>query len=235
MMINHYVKSTPVLVIAAHPDDEVLGCGGTLAMLSARGVPVDVIFLADGENARRDATKEKINKRRVAAKNAGKILSLRSTHFLDFPDNSLDSVPRLEIIQAVEARIEELKTRHIFSHTRWDINIDHQIAHEVAITVARPSGNGESKILSLNFFEVLSSSEWRPHLYGGQFNPTCFVDIEKWLEVKLLALQCYEEELRAPPHPRSEIIVRAQGALRGSQSGLRVAEAFEIGRVIIPN
>ena len=234
-MITQFDQSTPVLVIAAHPDDEVLGCGGTIAMLSARGVPVDVIFLADGEIARLNTSEQKISKRRAAAKNAGEILNLRSLHFLDFPDNRLDSVPRLEIIQAVEAQIEASDTRHIFSHTRWDVNIDHQIAHEVAITVARPSGNGESQILSLAFFEVLSSSEWRPQLYGGQFNPTCFIDVEKWLEVKLQALNCYEEELRAAPHPRSEIIVRAQSALRGSQSGLRAAEAFEMGRLIIPN
>lgn len=232
-MLEQFNASTPVLVIAAHADDEVLGCGGTLAMLSERGVPLDVIFLADGEASRQGVTEQNHISRRTAARNAKDVLGIRSIDFLDFPDNRLDTVPRLDIIQEVERRMKDLGTRHIFSHTRWDVNIDHQIAHEVAVTAARPFKSDSADILSLSFFEVLSSSEWRPQLYGGQFSPTAFVCIEKWLEKKMDALRCYEMEMRASPHPRSETIVKAQSILRGSQAGVAAAEAFEIGRTIL--
>lgn len=232
-MIARLDNTTPVLVIAAHADDEVLGCGGTLAMLSDRGVPSDVIFLADGESSRQGVIESNFKSRRIAAYNAMDVLGIRSIDFLDLPDNRLDTVPRLDIIQEVESRMKKLGTKHIISHTRWDVNIDHQIAHEVAVTVARPFKTDSADILSLSFFEVLSSSEWRPQLYSGQFTPTSFVCIEKWVEKKIKALRCYEREMRASPHPRSETIVRAQSSLRGSQSGMSAAEAFEVGRTVL--
>ena len=219
-----------VLVIAAHPDDEVLGCGATLAKVADAGVPIDVVFLADGESSRDGATQKDINDRKDAASRAQELLGIRSIRFLDGLDNALDSVPRLEIIKGVEELVSDISPRHLLSHHRWDLNIDHQIAHEVAVTLARPK---HYEISSLLFFETPSSTEWRPSNTVQQFSPSAFIDVSGFQKIKSRAMLCYERETREYPHPRSADGLDALLRVRGMQAGVEFAEAFEIGRLVL--
>ena len=225
-----------VLVVAAHPDDEVLGCGGTMARLSQAGVNVDVLIIADGEKSRLSDNKlsemnSLILDRQHAAEHARSILGCRSVECLDFPDNALDTVAMLDVVKAVENRVEKFRPNLVFTHHPSDVNIDHRIVHE-AVTVACRQTPGFS-VEELLFFEVLSSTEWRPVGKGTNFQPNYFVDISSTVEVKKRALLAYESEMRDFPHPRSLPASEALATWRGATVGAIAAEAFVLGRRVI--
>lgn len=215
--------TTRVLVIAAHPDDEVLGCGGTMARHSARGDTVDVLFTADGMMSRSNAV-DTLERRRRAASEAAAILKARPPRFLDFPDNQLDSVPLLDIVRAMERSLNDINPSIIYTHHGGDLNVDHRIVHQAVVTALRPMQ--DSRFVGLFAFEVLSSSEWATAAIGAAFCPNHFVDISLVIEHKMMALQAYADEMRPFPHPRSFEAVRALATLRGASAGLRAAEAF---------
>ena len=224
-----------VLILAAHPDDEVLGCGGTIAKLSDGGVDVHVAFLADGVFSRigndRATQQLQLNARRIAAKKACEILGIRSVTFGDFPDNQLDTISLLEIIQAVELIIDRHKPDTVFMHHFGDLNIDHRRLHEAAVTACRPqSGHSVKTILS---YEVPSSTEWQLPGNGPAFTPNWFVDITDTLHRKLTALEVYSDELRPWPHPRSLKAVEHLASWRGASVGVDSAEAFILGRQLL--
>jgi len=220
-----------ILVIAAHPDDEALGCGGTLYNLKKKGAKISGLFLSDGESSRKHPRiKKLISERKKQAVKAGKILGIKKVAFGNFPDNSMDSVPILEIIQFIEKKIKEIKPDAIFTHFESDLNVDHQITSRAVITACRPVKNQTVK--SIIFFEILSSSEWNISIKNKSFKPNFFVDISKSLKFKLKALKVYKREMKKWPHPRSIEGVKLLSKTRGSTAGLTNAEAFIVGRHI---
>ena len=218
-----------VLVVASHPDDEILGCGGTLYNLKKKGAKISGLFLSDGESSRKHP---KINKlildRKKQAIKAGKIIGIKKIIFGNFPDNSMDSVPILKIIQFIEKQIKIIKPDAVFTHFESDLNVDHQITSKAVATACRPIKNQTVK--SILFFEILSSSEWNISIKNKSFKPNYFVDITKSINFKLKALKHYKREMRKWPHPRSIEGVKLLSKTRGSSVGLSHAEAFILGR-----
>lgn len=223
--------SSSILVLAAHPDDEILGCGGTIAKLSDQGATVHVAFLADGVFSREDeviAQQEELQARRSAAQQACDILGVKSVSFDKFPDNRMDTVALLDITKAMEKLIAEHRPETIFTHHAGDVNIDHRCIHEAAVTACRPqSGSPVKRLLS---FEVPSSTEWQLPGSAPAFTPNWFVDISENLDIKLKALDVYATELRNWPHPRSARGIKHLAHWRGATVGVDAAEAFVLGR-----
>jgi LmbE family N-acetylglucosaminyl deacetylase len=224
------------LVVAAHPDDEVLGCGGTVARLSSEGWDVHIHIVAEGSTSRddvRDLSKHAgtISALRAAANEACRILGAASVAFSEMPDNRMDSVALLDIVKLVDIDINKFAPRLVFTHHAGDVNIDHRIVHDAVIAATRPQpGHCVEQLL---FFEVASSTEWRPPASGINFAPDTYFDIENHLEKKLEALRAYAAEIRPFPHPRSLEAVEAMARWRGAGVGRRAAEAFMVGRHII--
>jgi len=228
-------KEKIIGIVAAHPDDEVLGCGGTISRLANEGHQVHILLLADGESSRgtseRSIKSKQLSERKSAAKRACKILNCTSVDLLSLPDNRLDRFERLDIIKKIEEFIEHYRPNMVFTHHIGDVNIDHRIVHDAVIAACR-SRPGHP-VRELLFFEVLSSTEWRPPSSGCVFHPNVFVDISSTISRKLDALRAYESELRDFPHPRSIEAVEALARWRGATVGVNAAEAFILGRKVI--
>ena len=223
------VVNKNVLCVAAHPDDEVLGAGGTLARHSTARDTVHVCMLADGVLSRDEAEMKQAKARREQA--AAAVEALGATHSTHaFPDNQFDSLPLLEIVKTIEAEIAEHTPEIIYTHHPGDLNIDHQLTARATMTAARPLGG--SPVRRILGYEVLSSTEWGMPTDGDTFTPTVFVDIRAQLETKLAAMRAYTTELREPPHPRCEQAIRALAQLRGSTAGVPAAESFVLLREI---
>jgi LmbE family N-acetylglucosaminyl deacetylase len=224
----------PVLVIAAHPDDEVLGCGGTIDKLIKAGIEVHCILCTQGITSRHGQSesekKLKIEKLKLSSRESHKLLGVTSTHYLDFPDNKMDILPLLDVIQEFEKLIESIQPFSVITHSKNDVNIDHQIVHEAVQAATRPQPN--MPVRKLLFFEIPSSSEWRFSGKSDVFTPSVFMDIEKNIANKIKALKCYDSEMRNFPHPRSYESVENLSKFRGATVGLFYAEAFELGRDI---
>ena len=218
-----------ILVVAAHPDDEVLGCGGYIANQVWSGDEVFVTFLSDGVTSRQgNLGLQEIESRRNAARSASKVLGASDVSFGDFPDNKLDAVPLLEIIKSIEAVVERVRPQIVLTHFGGDLNIDHRIVNQAVLTACRPAPKqGVKEIL---FFEVPSSTEWQVPIEGEAFIPTWFEDISETLELKIKALTVYKHELREWPHPRSIKAVEHLAHWRGASCGVDAAEAFVLGR-----
>jgi LmbE family N-acetylglucosaminyl deacetylase len=212
-----------VLVIAAHPDDETLGMGGTIHKLSSLGSAVRVVFLSDGVGSR-DSIRESIENRRAAAVNALKLLNCSDVLFYNYPDNSMDSVPLIEIVKTIEKNISDFSPTVLFTHFPHDLNVDHRITSQACLVAARPKVN--HKIKSLLYFEVQSSTEW--NFGASQFTPNLFVDISDSFEVKANALKEYHVEIEAFPEARSFAGIEARSTVRGVTVGVSKAEAFQI-------
>jgi N-acetylglucosamine malate deacetylase 1 len=218
-----------VLVIAAHPDDEALGCGGTIARHSQNGEAVDIVFVADGETSRGGAGSDDVELRRVSARAAAAAMGAREPLFLDLPDNRLDSVPLLAVVQKLEEHVMPLSPRVIYTHHAGDLNVDHRLVAQAALTAFRPQPG--SSVTSIYGFEVLSSTGWGDPTC--QFQPARYVDISAFLTTKLRALECYKAEMREPPHARSLEAVEHLAGYRGMSFGMQAAEAFTVLREIV--
>ncbi|RJQ23943.1 MAG: PIG-L family deacetylase [Nitrospiraceae bacterium] len=224
-----------ILVIAAHPDDEVLGCGGTTAKLAKQGNDVHVLILGEGVTSRDDkrnrpARGEEIRQLKRQAEKAHKLLGIKKTFLYDFPDNRFDTVPLLDIVKAIEKVKKGTMPEIVFTHHRGDLNIDHQITFRAVMTAFRPvKGERAREIYS---FEIASSTEWSVPSASDHFMPNYFSDISKTIAQKIKAINEYKSEIRAFPHPRSAESVKAYAVRRGIQAGLPAAEAFEIIRII---
>jgi N-acetylglucosamine malate deacetylase 1 len=221
-----------VLVCAAHPDDEALGCGGTLLKHVAGGDHVHILFVADGVASRHapdaDVTADAA-RRRSYAHDAARRLGARAPTFLDFPDQRLDQVALLDICQAIERATADIQPDIVYTHHAGDLNCDHQIVNRAVLTAFRPTPG--RTVRAIYGFEVASSSEWAFGL-PSPFCPNRFVSMTDFLAGKLDVLRCYDVEMRAPPHPRSYQAVAALAAVRGATVGVAAAEAFTVLREI---
>ena len=225
--------SNSILVLAAHPDDEVLGCGGSIAKFSDNGAEVNVAFLADGISSRgvvQSKLNDELMNRRNAAKKACKILGANAIFFGEFPDNSMDSVPLLRIVKAVEDLIHQYKPAIILTHFFGDLNIDHRKVNQAVVTACRPQLS--SPVKTLLFYEVPSSTEWQISHSSLTFSPNWFEDISTTLDRKLAAIAAYNLELHKWPHPRSLEGVKSLARWRGAIIGVDAAESFVLGRQI---
>lgn len=223
-----------VLVIAAHPDDEVLGCGGTAARLVSEGHDVHFMILGEGLTSRNRDRAETDGKllevlRQQAHAAAGK-LGVKSVVLHKFPDNRLDSVPLLDVVKIVEESVDRFRPRVIYTHHGGDLNVDHEAIHRAVLTATRPVAN--TPVFEIYTFEVPSSTEWAFQRLNQPFRPNTFVEIAATLEKKIAAMQCYESEARRFPHPRSPEALRAIATRWGSVAGCAAAEAFELVRAI---
>ena len=222
-----------ILVVAAHPDDEILGCGGTLAKYSSQGHNINILFLTNGVSSRSLSKKRMlklISTRKSSAQKAKKIIGAKKTFFLDFKDNQLDSYPLLKIIKPIERIIFKIKPDTIYTHFEEDLNIDHQVANKAVVTICRPQKSNSVK--EIFFFEIPSSTEWQVKKKQKFFSPNYFEDISKVKKYKINALKCYKSELKKWPHPRSIKGVTSLFNWRGATIGVEAAEAFMVGRII---
>jgi LmbE family N-acetylglucosaminyl deacetylase len=224
-----------VLVVAAHPDDEVLGCGGTIAWHADQGHEVAIHIMAEGATSRTDvpdrlAMAAELEGLRRSAREAAALLGA-SISFGGYADNRMDSVDLLDVIKSVERVIAEFRPERIYTHHSGDVNIDHSIVHHAVVTACRPVPR--HSVRSLLFFETPSSTEWQPAPSGAVFAPNWFVSIETTIEKKLDALKAYESEMREFPHPRSLVAIEHLARWRGASAGVNAAEAFMLGRLIV--
>ncbi|MCH2138467.1 MAG: PIG-L family deacetylase [Phycisphaerales bacterium] len=220
-------QNGPVLVVAAHADDEALGCGGLMAKLAAAGRSVHVVFMTDGVSARGEGDADG---RQSAASQAAAVLGAHEPVGFDFPDNAMDSVPLIEIVKAIESEVARVQPTTVLTHHHGDLNVDHQVVHRAVLTACRPQpGCSVRELLS---FSVRSSTEWGVADPVQQYAPTVFVDISEALATKMKALQCYTEEMRAAPHSRSLEAVEAEAIATGAQVGVAAAEAFGLIRCV---
>lgn len=217
-----------VLVVAAHPDDEVLGCGGTIARHVMAGHRVDILLVADGETSRGGGSTGRVFSRRGSAEAAARVLGCRPPIFLDLPDNRLDAVPLLDIVQRIEGAMAGFAPEIIYTHHVGDLNIDHEIVGRAVLTAFRPLPG--SSVRAVYGFEVLSSTGWKGN--ADPFVPAHFVDITPVLDRKMAALECYADEMRDFPHARSREAATALAKMRGTSQGLGAAEAFVIHRTL---
>jgi N-acetylglucosamine malate deacetylase 1 len=222
-------KKNSVLVVAAHPDDEALGCFGTLLKHRSKGDKINLVFLTDGVSSRKKNNKQKIERRKNCIK-AAKLLDLNKDNifFLDYPDNMMDSVPLLNVVKDIEKIKKKIMPDTIYTHFSNDLNVDHRIAFQAAVTSSRPKENETVK--KIFCFEILSSTEWADKNKIA-FNPNYFVDISEYINTKINALKFYEKEMMNKPNSRSIENVKNLSSYRGSTVGMNFAEAFFIERI----
>lgn len=227
--------SNTILVVAAHADDEVLGCGGTIARHIHEGDQVYVHFMTDGVSSRIidgqvNQQQDLIIKRAQSAKKAADILGIEDIFQYQFPDNALDSIPLITITKSIEESINQINPSIIYTHFSGDLNIDHQLTHRAVMTACRPLSS--SSIKEIYSFEVLSSTEWGTNVTTHSFEPNYIVNIDHFIEKKLDAIRAYEAELRPSPHSRSLEAITALAKLRGQTRGIQYAEAFMVQRIL---
>ena len=224
-----------IFIVAAHPDDEVLGCGGSMAKWAQEGHEINVLIMAEGLTSRdqqrdRRARKKELSILEKTAKQANNILNVSSVELLNYPDNRMDSVDLLDIVKAIEQKITKLKPNLVVTHHIGDLNIDHQVTHRAVMTACRPQpGQTVRRILS---FEVPSATEWQSSSSGCSFVPNWYEDISETLKLKIKALKAYESEMKPWPHARSLNAVEHLAKWRGASVGLNSAEAFMLIREI---
>ena len=219
------MKKKRILVVAAHPDDEVLGCGGTMAKLANQGHEIRTLLLGSG---RADlSSPQEIQEIFEQSDSANSVLSgfKGGVSIYKFPDNAFDTVKLLDIVHVIEKHKELFRPDSIFTHSVHDLNIDHRITYQAVITATRPLKN--ECVRDIFSFEVLSSTEWN---YPTRFSPNFFMDISKTIDTKLQAMNCYKGELREFPHPRSLKGIRLNSEYWGMRVGHENTEAFELVR-----
>lgn len=225
------------LIICSHPDDETLGCGGTIARLTAEGHEVAVAVFADGVGSRFTMDEQRtpapspyhaaVAQRRAQFVQAMRVLGVAGFREFALPDNQFDAVPLLHIAGLVEQCLREIQPDVVYTHWGGDLNQDHALLHRATLIATRPQPG--CTVRELLAYEVPSSTEWA---FGVMpFQPNVFVDISgDLLARKIAAMACYAQEMRPYPHPRSPEALRARAQYWGSVAGTEAAEAFVLMR-----
>lgn len=221
--------SEAVLVVAAHPDDEVLGCGGAVAKHVDAGDKAHVLIVAEGgtsRDSRRDtkARSHELDALQDAACKAATVLGTEAPIHLGLPDNRLDVLQLLDIIKPISEVVDRIKPSIVYTHHAHDLNIDHRVVHQAVITACRPLP--DTSVKAIYAFETMSSTEWQSG--GPGFRPTRWVNVSVTMDRKMAALAEYQSEMRPFPHARSREAILALAKLRGAMAGLPAAEAFEV-------
>lgn len=224
-----------ILVLAAHPDDEILGCGGLMARSAAEGHRVHLAIFGEGISSRyakrSAASRTLLARLRRDSREAAKILGVSAPRFFDLPDNRFDTVPLLDIIKRIEALIAETKPDAVYTQHGGDCNVDHQVLFKATLAATRPvPGSGVRRVYA---YYVASSTDWAFRQFAPEFRPTTFVDIAPYLEKKIAAMAAYSTELRDFPHPRSLRSLRALAESYGGMAGLEAAEPFQLVREVV--
>ena len=229
-MIDKFKK---FLIVVAHPDDDVLGCGGTLKKLSKLNKNVKVIFIAEGSSCRFKNHKKfekKIQEKIKERENFGKLalldLGIKNSKFYNLTCGKLNKYPITEVAKIVEDEIAKFNPEVLLTHSNFDVNLDHRTVYQACLQSTRPTK--KRKIKALISFEVLSSTEWK---YNKVFEPNLFINIEKEIKYKIKAMKRYKTEMSIFPHPRSMMGINTLAKYRGIQSQNKFAEAFKIIRL----
>lgn len=219
---------TKVLVVAPHPDDEVLGCGGTIVKHVRGGAEVYLCIVTKAYPP--EWSEDEIKESREEVLKVNGILGIKKTYFLDLPTVKLDSIPQKELNDVIIQVVNEVQPEIVYTPHRGDVNRDHQLVFDAAMVATRPKpGSAISKVFS---YETLSETEWAAPFLQNAFTPNVYVDISETLEVKLKAMSAYKAELKEYPHPRSLEAISALAKIRGSNVGVKAAEAFILIREI---
>ena len=218
-----------ILVVAAHPDDEVLGCGGAIANHAHEGDNVYIVITGEGATSRqakrdRIGMKKELSILKGAAEKSAEILGAKKVEMLNNPDNRLDSMDRIDLIKQIETTVNKYAPHTVYVHHSGDVNVDHRRLHEAVVTACRPTP--QSAVRRLLSFEVASSTEWQTPGSSHWFQPNWFIDISRVWEKKRAALEVYASEMRAWPHARSVKAIEHFVRWRGAQVGCEAAEAF---------
>ena len=219
-----------ILIVAAHPDDEVLGCFGTVAKLIKDGYEAFVLILGEGKTSRdtdEENKKDELCTLNSEMKKAHDVIGIKKTFVYNFADNRFDSVDLLDIVKVVSEIKDKVQADIIFTHFENDLNIDHQITYKAVVTATRPME--DESVKEIYSFEILSSTEWN---YPLSFNPDTFFDISDTIELKLQAMKKYKSELKEYPHPRSLEGIELNAKYNGMRVGKKHIEAFKSIRVI---
>jgi len=211
-----------ILVVAAHPDDEILGCGGTMKLLSENENEVFVCIVTEGSTAQYAGDTIKYSKKIDECRAANKVLGVKEVIFLDQPDMRLEKVDHVDLNKVIEDVFKTLQPNIVFTHTNTDVNLDHSIVNRSLEVISRPGKKYLSKIFE---YEVPSSSEWSLH---NSFKPNTYINIEKYIEDKKRSFSLYETEIRRYPHPRSLEGIEVFAKYRGLESGYKYAESFKL-------
>lgn len=224
-----------VLVVAAHPDDELLGEGGTIRRLVNEGVCARAVIMAEGLTSRLNA-RSKMNELELKhiqddARAAAKEIGYTSIDFCGLPDNRMDGMELLDVVKIIYGFVEKYDPDTVFTHHHGDLNIDHRVTCEAVLTACRPVGKHSVK--RIYAFETPSSTEWN-YTYEDPFTPNVFFDVTETLDAKIKGMECYKTEYTRYPHPRSAEALEALGKYRGTNVGYRFAEGFMLLREIVP-
>jgi len=217
-----------ILIVVAHPDDEILGCGATIARLVKEGYTAYTLILSEGKTSR-DIKNHKIDRVSFSKeiKKANDKIGVKKVFIENFPDNRFDSVDLLDIIKVISTVKDKINPDIIFTHYEKDLNIDHQITYQAVITAARPMQ--DESVKEIYSFEILSSTEWQ---YPLSFSPDTFFDVSDTLKCKKRAMKKYKSELCEYPHPRSLKAIKLNASYHGMRVGKKYVEAFKSVRVI---
>ena len=215
-----------VVVVAAHPDDEVLGVGATLAKHARAGDDVHAVVLADGATSRYE--ERMVDELKLGGIEASRHIGLTSVRFDAFPDQRLDQIPLIDLTQHLEQVLSDLQPAVVYTHFGGDVNLDHGMVAQAVWTACRPYSLRTVRLIAA--FETPSSTEWGAQIRGTDFRPNLFVDVTSTIDDKLSAMACYTSELRDYPHPRSLQALRERASHWGSVVGVGAAEAFVILR-----
>ena len=223
-----------VLIIAAHPDDEVLGMGGTISKYTSQGIEVNLLIVTDGSSSQcsqRHDIDSIIAAKKNETRKCADLLGINKIFYGNLPDMKLDATPHIEINRVIEGVIDEVKPSIVYTHFSGDVNKDHGCVYESTLVACRPVQN--QCVKKLFSYSVPSSTEWNIQNENSVFTPNWYEDISgKHAEIKYNAFSCYETEVRPYPHPRSIEYLRILDSAEGLKVGLQAAESFILLRSI---
>lgn len=219
-----------ILILVAHPDDETIGCGGTIHKHFKNKDKIFAVSFTDGVGSRNKANQKKIRRKKQSIK-VSKILGFNWINQYSLPDNSLDQIPILKIVKKIEKIKKEINPDIVYTHSKYDLNIDHRIIFQSTLTAFRPQPKDNS--VEIRCMEVSSATDYGDQMNFKSFKPNLFIDIKKFWKKKQDSLAVYKEELRKYPHSRSIKAIKNLSMYRGSQVGMEMVESFEVIRKIL--